>query len=185
MTAPWHVLLDRDGTIIDDRGYLADPDGVVLLPGAIAGLRKLTRAGYRLALLTNQSGIGRGMFGLESMHRVHERLASLLAQRDICLDGIFFCPHTPEERCDCRKPMPGLLRQAERALGVRPERSCIVGDKEIDVDLGRSVGARALLVRTGCGRDEETRVAGKADAVVDDLVAAADWIVAHCPIDPA
>jgi len=183
MTAPWHVLLDRDGTIIEDRNYLADPDGVALLPGAVAGLRRLTQAGYRLALLTNQSGIGRGLFDLAAMHRVHERLADLLARHDIHLDGIFFCPHAPEEHCGCRKPLPGLFRQAECALGVRPERACVIGDKQADVELGRNVGARAILVRTGYGRNAESQVTDKADAVVDDVAAAADWILAHCPLD--
>ncbi|MDR2726836.1 MAG: D-glycero-beta-D-manno-heptose 1,7-bisphosphate 7-phosphatase [Deltaproteobacteria bacterium] len=185
MTAPWYVLLDRDGTIIEDRHYLADPDGVTLLPGAVAGLGRLAQAGYRLAIVTNQSGIGRGLFDLDAMHRVHERLAVLLARHDIHLDGIFFCPHAPEEGCDCRKPLPGLFGQAARSLGVRPERACIVGDKEADVDLGRNVGARTLLVRTGHGRDAEARAGNKADAVVDDLAAAADWILARCPPDAA
>jgi D-glycero-D-manno-heptose 1,7-bisphosphate phosphatase len=180
---PWHVLLDRDGTIIEDRRYLADPDGVALLPGAVDGLRRLTQAGCRLALLTNQSGIGRGLFDLNAMHRVHERLAALLIPHDIRLHGIFFCPHAPEERCGCRKPLPGLFRQAACALGVRPERACVIGDKEADVDLGRNVGARTILVRTGHGRDEESRVKDKADAVADDLAAAADWLLAHCPVD--
>ena len=183
MSEPWHVLLDRDGTIIEDRHYLADPGGVVLLPGAVAGLCRLTQAGYRLALLTNQSGIGRGLFDLAAMQRVHERLAALLDQHGIRLDGIFFCPHAPEESCGCRKPLPGLIWQAARELGVRPERACVIGDKEADVDLGRNVGARTLLVRTGHGCGEEARIGNKADAVVDDLAAAADWILRHCPID--
>jgi D-glycero-D-manno-heptose 1,7-bisphosphate phosphatase len=180
---PWHILLDRDGTVIEDRNYLADPDGVVLLPGAAAGLRKLTQAGCRLAILTNQSGIGRGLFNVETMHRVHARLADLLARQGIPLDGVFFCPHSPEERCLCRKPLPGLFEQAALSLGVRPERACVVGDKEADVDLGRTVGARTILVRTGHGREEEARAAPKADAVADDLETAADWILAHCPLN--
>ena len=181
MITPWYVLLDRDGTIIEDRHYLADPDGVVLLPGAVAGLRRLTQAGYRLAILTNQSGIGRGLFDLAAMHRVHMRLTTMLAQHDICLDGIFFCPHSPEEHCDCRKPLPGLFWQAAHTLGARPERACVIGDKEADVDLGRTIGARTLFVRNGYGHREEARIRDKADAVVNDLAAAADWILTHCP----
>ena len=185
MNAPWYVLLDRDGTVIEDRHYLADPDGVALLPGAVEGLRKLGAAGYRLALLTNQSGIGRGLFSEDDMHRVHERLRALLVAHGVELDGIFFCPHGPDEACDCRKPAPGLFMQAAARLGARPERTCIVGDKAIDVRLAKNVGARGILVRTGYGAREAAAAAPEADAITDDLSTAADWIIAHCRQEPA
>ena len=178
---PWHVLLDRDGTVIEDRHYLHDPDQVVLLPGATEGLSLLSRAGCRLALLTNQSGIGRGFYSEADMHRVHARLEELLAAHGVRLDGIFFCPHAPDVTCGCRKPLPGLFEQARSALGVRPERAWMIGDKACDVDLGLAVGAKSLLVRTGYGLREEVSVADRATAVVDDLPGAARWILERLP----
>ena len=180
MNAPWHILLDRDGTVIEDRHYLADPAGVVLLPGAASGLRRLAEAGYRLVLLTNQSGIGRGLLSLDDMHRVHDRLRALLAAHNIHLDGIFFCPHAPDAGCTCRKPATGLFDQAAQALQIRAERACVIGDKAADIELGRAVGARSLLVRTGYGRTEEASIGCRADGIVDDLDAAAAWIMQFC-----
>lgn len=177
---PWYILLDRDGTVIEDRHYLCDPDGVVLLPGAAEGLHLLRAAGCRLALVTNQSGIGRGMYDEAAMHRVNARLRSLLAERDVVLDGIFFCPHAPDAGCTCRKPRPGLFLQAQAQLGVVAARTCVVGDKESDLAFGHAIGAAcSLLVRTGYGTEVPP---DGADAVVDNLLDAARWILRHCPI---
>ncbi len=184
MTTPWYILLDRDGTLIEDRHYLHDPDQVVLVPGAVEGLKELVRAGCRLVVLTNQSGIGRGLFDEAAMHAVHDRLKALLADHGLVLDGIFFCPHAPEQACDCRKPLPGLFAQAQAALGVDPARACVIGDKACDVDLGLAVGAASLLVRTGHGAAEPQAVTARAHAVVADLAEAARWILDHCPLDP-
>lgn len=182
MSAPWHILLDRDGTVIEERHYLCEPEGVALLPGVAEGLAKLVGAGYRLALVTNQSGIGRGLFDEAAMHRVNDRLRELLAERGVTLDGIFFCPHAPEEACDCRKPLPGLFHQAAQQLGAVPERTCVIGDKACDVDLGLGVGARGILVRTGHGAKEPPDVAARADCVAATLDEAADWILERCPL---
>ena len=114
------AFLDRDGTIIEEKNYIADPDDVVFAPRAIAGLRALQAAGYKLVVVTNQSGIARGLYGEAEFHAVQQRLTELLAQEGIHLDAVYYCPHHPDFTgpCDCRKPGPGMYLQAERNLGV-------------------------------------------------------------------
>ncbi len=175
---PPAVLLDRDGTIIVEKEYLADPAGVELLPGAAAGLRAMRDLGCLLAVVTNQSGVGRGYYTLEDMHAVNRRMVELLAREGIALDGIYFCPHAPESGCACRKPQPGLGLQAARELGFDPQDAVIVGDKQADMGLARALGARGILVRTGYGRDEERHAAGQENStVVDDLSGAARMLL--------
>jgi D-glycero-D-manno-heptose 1,7-bisphosphate phosphatase len=172
------VLLDRDGTLIIDRHYLADPAGVELLPGTGAALRRLSGLGLGLVIVTNQSGVARGKFSLETVGRVHERLAALLRAEGIELDGIYVCPHGPDEGCACRKPRPGLAYQAADELGFDPAQSFVIGDKPADVELGRAIDAFSILVRTGHGSDGEAQLTAPADATCDTLEAAAaaiDW----------
>ena len=166
------VLLDRDGTIIVERHYLSKPEQVELLPGAVEGLKQMTELGYGLAVVTNQSGVGRGYFDLAALHAIHERLHELLAVEGVKLDGLYYCPHLPEDICDCRKPAVGMLLRAAAELSFRPEESVVVGDKACDVDLGRAVGATTVLVRTGYGARQEAEGTA-ADYVVDDLRGAA------------
>ncbi|MUM76213.1 HAD-IIIA family hydrolase [Pseudodesulfovibrio sp. F-1] len=167
------ILLDRDGTIIFDRHYLNDPAGVELLPGAVQGLRRMSALGLRLAVLTNQSGVGRGYYDEASVHACNLRMAELLSACGVELDGVFYCPHAPEAGCLCRKPAPGLVEQAVAVLGFDPRRAVVIGDKEADMLLGRAVGATTILVRTGKGTEHEARCRHSADHVVDDLEAAA------------
>ncbi len=171
-----YVLLDRDGTVIVEKNYLADPDGVELLPGAVEGLRLLLAAGYGLVLITNQSGVGRGYFTLEDLGRVNQRLEQMLAEAGIRLEGIYICPHAPEQDCECRKPKPKLAIDAAAELGFDLQQAWMIGDKSADVDLARNAGTRAVLVRTGYGR--KTEAAGVvADYVAEDLSAAAARIL--------
>ena len=165
------VILDRDGTIIEERGYLSDPEQVTLIPGAGPALRELRRLGYGLVVITNQSGIGRGLFDRGQLQRVHKRLEELLQAEGIHLDGLYVCPHTPDDNCDCRKPKLGLLQKAAEDLGFDRASSIVLGDKASDIEMGRMAGALTFLVRTGYGAQFETKVA--ADYVVDDLAAAA------------
>lgn len=167
------VLLDRDGTIIEERHYLHDPDGVVLLPGALEGLRRLQAKGYPLVVLTNQSGVGRGWFEMAAVDAVHRRLEALLGAGGVHLSGIHVCPHRPEEGCGCRKPAPGLAEAAARVLGLVPGRCVMVGDNRCDVDLARAWGCRSILVRTGHGAAVAADPACAADEVVADLHEAA------------
>ena len=175
------AFLDRDGTIIAERDYLADPAGVELLPGAIAGLRALRDAGYALVLVSNQSGIARGLYGIAEYQAVQARLEDLLRQDDVAADASYFCPHHPDFTgpCDCRKPAPGLYHRAAADLDLDLARSLFIGDKLSDVLPAATFGGTALLVRTGYGRGEEARAAAAVPGllVADDLgaIAAPDW----------
>ncbi len=174
MSAPRPVILDRDGTIVVDRGYLDDPQQLQLLPGAAQGLRALHRAGHPLVVVTNQSGVGRGMFTLERLHAVNRRFCALLAEHGAPLAGLYFCPHRPEEGCDCRKPNTALLLEAATALGFEPAAAIVVGDKSSDIELGRRVGATTILVSGGTVASD-----GKpalADFCVTDLIEAAEVV---------
>jgi len=176
------VLLDRDGTIIKERNYLRDPEQLELIPGAAAALKRLQNQGWGLCLVTNQSGISRGYFGLEQVRRVHQRLADELASFDVRLDGIYLCPHRPEDECDCRKPLPGMIDQAIAAHGFDPREAWVIGDKEVDIRLGHAVGAKSILVRTGYGKTYESETA--ADLVADDVSEAADLILKPLSVEP-
>ena len=185
MTQP-AVFLDRDGTLIEEVGYLDRPERVELYPFSADAVRALNRAGVRLVLITNQSGVARGFFTESVVQAVHAHIDALLRDAGAFLDAYYYCPHHPDGKvaeyarvCDCRKPGRGLVDRAVNELSVDPARSFTVGDRWLDVALARSIGARGILVRTGYGLTEETRpVDGlKADAVVDNLVAAASWIL--------
>ena len=159
------VLIDRDGTINVEKHYLSDPDQLELYPGVGAALRRLQECGLGLAVITNQSGLARGYFDL-----------ARLAAEGVTLDGIYLCPHGPDDDCACRKPLPGMVDQAVAEHGFDPARAYMIGDKEVDVELGRGVGAATFLVRTGHGRKAEAK-GSRADHVVDDLPAAVDIIL--------
>ncbi len=167
------VLLDRDGTLVESVPYLSDPDQLRLLPGAGEALRLLRDAGLGLAVVTNQSAIGRGYFDLGRLDEVHTRLIDVLAAERVHLDGIYVCPHLPDDDCACRKPRPGLALQAARELGFVPSASFVVGDNLADVELGPALGATTFLVRTGYGAELEREGRARGATVVDDLLAAA------------
>jgi len=170
------VLLDRDGTVNVERNYLSSPDQLELYPGVGPALRRLSELGFGIAVVTNQSGVARGYFDLEMLSKVHERLAELLAAEGVTLDGIYICPHSPEDDCRCRKPLPGMVEQAVAEHGFDPKLAFLVGDKALDIEMGQAVGATAILVRTGYGAKTEAAENCAPAVVVDDLPAAAAWI---------
>lgn len=175
------VFLDRDGTVVVEHGYNSDPDRVELLPGAAHALHELRTAGLPVLVLSNQSGVGRGYFPLARVHAAMARLRVRLRAAGVELDGIYFCPHRPEDGCACRKPGTALLERAADDHLLRLRSSFVVGDKRADTRAGQAAGARGVLVRTGYGREEEGKVAGgpAPDGVCDDLAAAAAWILAR------
>jgi D-sedoheptulose 7-phosphate isomerase len=161
---------------------------VEFLPNAFAGLRALQRLGLRLAMLTNQSVIGRGRLDAEGVAGIHGFMEHELAREGITLDGVYCCPHLPTEGCACRKPETGLAEQAARELGFELGESFVIGDKPGDIEMGRRAGATTILVRTGYGRQHEAAGAAYADLVADDLADAArligEWM-GQAPAAPA
>ncbi len=172
------AFLDRDGTIMVEKGFLADPAGVELIPGAVDGLRALRRRGFALVVVTNQSGIARGLYRLDQFQAVQDRLEALLAAEGIRLDGVFLCPHHPEfgGECECRKPLPGLYLQAARQLGLDLGRSLFIGDRLSDVDAAETLGGTGILLRTGYGRSAEASLGPRQLTVLDSLAALAGWL---------
>jgi D-glycero-D-manno-heptose 1,7-bisphosphate phosphatase len=186
MTLRPAVFLDRDGTLIEEVGYLDRIERVALFPWTIDALRVLRRAGYALVVVTNQAGVARGYFDEAHVEAVHEHLRSRFAAAGAPVDGFHFCPHHPEAtlpayrvRCECRKPQPGLILRAARELDLDLARSFVIGDRWLDVETARRAGARGILVRTGYGAHESRHPEDGviAAAVVDHAFAAASWIV--------
>jgi heptosyltransferase-2 len=183
------AFLDRDGTIIEDPGYLSDPDKIQFIPGAIDALRALQQAGYHLVLITNQAGVARGLLSETDVHRVNERLTMLLAEAGVHLDGIYYCPHHPDcgppeyrRDCDCRKPRPGMIHRAIRDLGLNPRRSVVIGDHVTDAAVAQAFPEMVgIMLRTGHGAEQWQRIQEGAlpmpEHVADDLQAAVEWFL--------
>ncbi len=175
MTAPRRVIiLDRDGTVIVDHGYLDDPEKLQFLPGAAQGLQRLHVQGHRLIIVSNQSGVGRGRLSLERLQQINRRLIDMVRAIGVELAGIYCCPHRPEENCGCRKPQTGLVLQAAAALGFEPEGCIVIGDKHSDMELGRRLGAITMLVSSGAasapaGANYLIRDLLEASQVIDSL----------------
>lgn len=168
------VVLDRDGTIIVQKHYLSDPGEVELLPGAAEALKRMSRLGLGLVVVTNQSGVGRGLYSRRSVKEVNDRMLDLLArQAGVVLDAIYYCPHAPWQECSCRKPAGGMLRAAAEDFAFDPAQSFVIGDKPCDIELGLRAGATTILVRTGYGAEVEALGKTNPHHVVDDLSGAA------------
>lgn len=180
------VLLDRDGNINDDVGYLTDRSKLTIYPFAIDAIRLLRRAGFAIVVVTNQGGVARGVMTTGFVEDTHRTLAARLDAGGAHVDGWYYCPHHPDATipalagpCECRKPGPGMPRAAERDLGLDLSRSWVVGDHWRDVQMGDAVGARAILVRTGHGRDQvASRPPGQqVEAICDNLMHATAHIL--------
>lgn len=172
------VFLDRDGTLIEEKGYLSQPEDLAPLPGAAAALSALQDAGFKLFIVSNQSGVGRGYFSLDDVARVNERLVALFA--GVLFQKIYVAPEAPGQASKGRKPSPQFLFDARDQFGVDLSASYAIGDKLSDLECGWNAGVKtSILVRTGYGRKvEEENPGALAEAiVVDDLAAAARWIV--------
>jgi D-glycero-D-manno-heptose 1,7-bisphosphate phosphatase len=172
------AFIDRDGTLIEERGDLGHPDGVALIPGSADAVRRLREAGLLAVLVTNQSGIARGLFTVSDFEAVQARMTHLLNQEHAALDNAYFCPHHPDVNgpCDCRKPADGMYREAEREMSIDLSRSFYVGDRWRDVAVTEKVGGTGYLVRTGAGGQGAPPQAEHVE-FVDDLAQAADRIL--------
>ena len=174
------LFLDRDGVLLVDRHYLAEPEQVELIPGAGEALCRAREAGLRLVGVSNQSGLGRDRITAAQFTAVMERFDALLAGAGCPLDAFFYCPHAPEAGCRCRKPAPGLLEEAAAVVPFTAAGSWLVGDKLSDVDLALAAGLRPILVRTGYGAEQERGLGDRAGVLVrDDLPAAVEAILAE------
>jgi D-glycero-D-manno-heptose 1,7-bisphosphate phosphatase len=167
------AILDRDGTINEEIGYVLHPAEVRLIPGSAEGIRRLRELGLGVVVVTNQSPIGRGLLTEQRLGDIHDRLRDLLADADASVDDIEFCPHTPEDGCRCRKPGTEMVERAAARLDFEPSRSFVVGDHAGDVKMGRALGATTILVLTGHGAEECADARPFADHVADDLLGAA------------
>jgi D-glycero-D-manno-heptose 1,7-bisphosphate phosphatase len=177
------IVLDRDGTIIEECSYLSNPEQIRLIPGTAQALRELTELGFGLVVITNQSGVGRGLFDLAQLEKIHERMGQMFAAEGVPLDGIYFCPHRPEDGCSCRKPEVSLAEQAASQLNFNLQASIVIGDKASDIEMGRRVGAITFLVRTGYGAQVAAENSSAPDYIVDDLRAAVEIIRNLMPRD--
>ena len=181
------VFLDRDGTLIQERGYLDRLDNLRVFPWTPDAIRLLNRAGFATVVITNQSAIGRGIINEPFLREVHNALDAHLALGDARIDAYYFCPHHPDaaegpyrQVCGCRKPAPGMIEQACREMGIDPQRSVMVGDRWLDVACGQAAGTRTVLVRTGPSRHERPPAGVHADAILNNLMEAVGWILRTC-----
>lgn len=149
------IILDRDGVINEDSDdYIKSPDEWVAIPGSLEAIARLTQHGYQVVIVTNQSGIGRKLFTIETLNAIHTKMNTHLAQYGGIIDAIFFCPHLPKDECNCRKPKPGLYNEVSERLRMSLNKVYCVGDKMTDVKAAQSAGAKPVLVRTGKGQNE-------------------------------
>ena len=170
------VILDRDGTINEDRDdYVKSPEEWVAIPGALEAIARLNHAGWHTVIATNQSGLGRGRFDMSALNAMHVKMNQMLAKQGGRIDAVFFCPHAPEDACSCRKPLPGLFEQIGERFGVSLRDVPVVGDSLRDLQAGVAVGCRPHLVRTGKG--------GRLDpAQIDELCALVPGTAVHADL---
>jgi len=171
------VFLDRDGTVIVEKEYLADPDRVQIEAGVTPALRLLQEAGHPLVVVSNQSGIGRGMFTENEALRVNARVAELLSAEGVHILAWYYCPHAPDEPCACRKPLPGMALAAAAEWGLPLAGSYVIGDKRSDVELADAIGGTGILVTTGHGRRDAEWARSQDRPVFDGLAEAAAYVL--------
>ncbi|MBN1547665.1 MAG: D-glycero-beta-D-manno-heptose 1,7-bisphosphate 7-phosphatase [Syntrophaceae bacterium] len=178
------VFLDRDGTINEEVGYLSRLDQLQVYPGSAAAIGQLNRAGIKVVVVTNQSGVARGYFEEAFIPEVHALLQEQLGMEGARIDAFYYCPHHPTEGhapyrrdCSCRKPAAGLLLRASRDLHIDLAQSYMIGDMMKDIQTGKAVGAKCILVRTGYGAGEKTDGTLKPDYIALDLQDAVQWIL--------
>jgi histidinol-phosphate phosphatase family protein len=153
------VFLDRDGTVIFDKNYLSSPKQVKLYSYAADSINRLRAAGFKVIIVTNQSGVARGMFTERDLQKIHERFVFLLKKAGAEIDAIYYCPHIDEDSCNCRKPKPGMVLQGAKDFNIDLEKSYTVGDSIRDYLLGYNTGGKGILVLTGHGKKQQTKIA--------------------------
>jgi len=168
------VFLDRDGTLIEEVNYLSRVEDMRLFPFAVEAIKLLKDNGFRIIVVTNQSGIGRGIYDEAAMHDIHEQIQLEL---DGAIDGFYFCPHLPCDGCLCRKPNPGMIEAAISDFEIEMENSWMVGDKKIDVETGHKLNMKNILVLTGYGQQHKVTLEHAPDFITDNLNVAVNEII--------
>lgn len=173
------VFIDRDGVINQDLGrYVTKPEDFFFIGGVVEALKKLHKSEYKVIVITNQGGVGKGIYTEKNVSEIHKRMHELLEKEGVKLDGVYYCPHHPEEGCECRKPRLGMVRRAIESLKIDPKKSFFIGDKTSDVKAGKDAGCRTFLVKTGyAGHDRLYDV--EPDFVVSDLLEAVNTILSN------
>jgi D-glycero-D-manno-heptose 1,7-bisphosphate phosphatase len=171
------VLIDRDGTVNERRpgGYIDRTEDLRFLDTSLDAFRRLADVGLRSVIVTNQSGIGRGVVGPADVARVNAHVVSAIQEAGGSVEAVYCCPHAPADECRCRKPAPGLIQRALAERGVSPAEAVLIGDAASDVEAGRAAGVRTILVLTG--RGEEDRATARPDAVANNLLAAVEFVL--------
>ncbi len=178
------VFLDRDGTIVEDVGYLNNPQQLKFIPGSIEAIKKLNEASYKVVVITNQAGVARGLITEDMLQTIDKTLHKWLLNGGAHLDGIYYCPHHPEhgvhpykQECECRKPHPGLIKKAEKDLDIDLSQSWMIGDKYSDMLDGKRAGTKTIFVTSGRGQEEKKKIKEKPDHIAENLAAAVDWLL--------
>jgi len=173
------VFIDRDGTINVNVGYIDHPDDFQMYPGVIEGIKLLKKNGYKIIVVTNQSGIGRGYFEKKNLDDIHHKMKNELFENGTSVDAIYFCPHHPKDNCNCRKPRTGLLEKAVKDLDINIEESFIIGDRMLDMEAGDKIGCKTVLIP-----EDEEKIAiemdeshVKPDFICDDFLSGVKWIL--------
>lgn len=167
------VFLDRDGTMAPDVHYCCRPEDFNLFPDVAKAIKLLNQRGFKVIVITNQSGIARGYFSEETLVKIHEKMKRELAKEGAYVDAIYYCPHHPDDNCDCRKPKPKLVFQAARDFEIDLTQSFVVGDMQLDVEFGKAANCKTILIGEGMALDEKTNP----DAIASDLSEAVQLIL--------
>jgi len=169
------VFLDRDGTIAKDVPYCSSPDDFNLLPTVPEAIKIFNESNFKVVVITNQSGISRGYFTEKTLAKIHKKMGNELKKQGAKVDAIYYCPHHPDDNCDCRKPKTALFQQAAKELNINIGNSYVVGDMPLDINAGKSLGCRTVIVTTG--PDKGSCITNTADYTAHNLLEAAQWIV--------
>lgn len=180
------VFLDRDGTIIEDIGYLNHPGEIKFIPGAIEAIKSLNQAGYKVVVITNQAGVARGLITEDMLQTIDKTLHKWILSGGAQLDGLYYCPHHPEhgvypykQVCECRKPHPGLIKRAKRDLDIDLSASYMIGDKATDIEAGKAAGTKTIHVLSGRGIGEQKNLKGSPDHTAQNMLEAVKWILSR------
>jgi len=173
------VFVDRDGTINANLGYIDDPNDLKIYPSVAKGIKILKENGFKIIVITNQSGITRGYFSEEILEKVHQKMKNELSKKGASIDAIYYCPHHPNDGCNCRKPNTGLFQQAIRELNIDVKRSFIIGDRMLDVEAGYKIGCKTVLVPENKEKVEKEMEESniEPDYICDDFYSGAKWIL--------